>query len=134
MTNAMELPIRLEKRRKSVRMTKKILAQRAGMSLPTVNRILSGREKRLTINSIEAIAKALGVVVQVGASTDFIEVESSLSLRKKQAVAKAKRIVRMIQATMGLEAQAVGDDVLDQMTEETTYELLAGSPHRLWSD
>lgn len=134
MTNTMELPIRLEQRRKSIQMTKKMLAERAGMSLPTVNRILSGREKRLTIGSVEAIARVLGVVVRFGATAGFEEVETSFAVREKQATAKAKRLVRMVQATMGLEAQAVGDAVLDEMVKQTTCELLAGSKHRLWSD
>jgi transcriptional regulator with XRE-family HTH domain len=134
MTDVIELPLRLEMRRKSIQMTKKRLAQRAGMSLPTVNRILSGREKRLTIGSIQSLARVLGVVIRFGASVGFDEVETAFAFRERQAAAKAKRLVGMIQATMGLEAQAVGDDVVDQMVKQTTCELLAGSPQRLWAD
>jgi transcriptional regulator with XRE-family HTH domain len=115
-------------------MTKRALAARAGVSLPTVNRILSGKEKRLMIGNVEAIAKALGVVIRLGAATGVDEIENAFELREKQATKKAKRLVRMVQGTMGLEAQAVDNSVLDQMVRQTVCELLAGSSRRLWND
>jgi transcriptional regulator with XRE-family HTH domain len=129
-----EIPRCLETRRKSLRMSKKILAHRSGISLPTVNRILCGREKRLTVDSVQALAKALGVVIRLGASVACEEVENAFEFREKQAKAKAKRLVRMVQATMALESQAVENTVLEQMEKQTACELLAGSTRRLWSD
>lgn len=134
MTSLLQLPIRLEQRRRSIGMSKKVLATRAGISLPTVNRILSGKEKRLAITNIEAIARALSVVIQLGATIGFEEIESGHELRKKQAALKAMRIVKMVQGTMALEAQAVEPSRLQEMIEQTTCELLAGSPHKLWKD
>ena len=113
-------------------MSKKMVAERAGMSLPTVNRVLSGNEKRLSITSVDAIAKALGVVVRFGAEVGIDEVGSAFEFRKKQATEKAQRLMGMLQATMGLEAQAISGSKLDQMVQETACELLAGPPSRLW--
>jgi transcriptional regulator with XRE-family HTH domain len=129
-----EFPHKLEQRRRELGMSKRALAVRARVSLPTVNRILSGKEKRLTIANVEAIAKALGVVIQLGAVTAVDEIENAFELREKQATKKATRLVRMVQGTMGLEAQAVNQTVLDQMVRQTVCELLAGSPRRLWND
>jgi len=134
MTSLLELPQLLERRRHELGMSKATLAERAGLSLATVNRILSGREKRFTLQNIETIARALEVVVQVGASLAFDEVGDSFDVRKRQADKKAERLVGMVQGTMGLESQAVGQSELDQMVKQTSCELLAGSPRKLWDD
>ena len=129
-----ELSDKLEQRRRDVGMSKRVLALHARISLPTVNRILSGKEKRLTIANVEAVARVLGVVIRLGATTEVDEVQTAFELRKMQATEKATRMVRMVQGTMGLEAQAVSDGVLEQMVGQTVCELLAGSPRRLWND
>ena len=115
-------------------MPKTALASRAQVSLPTVNRILSGREQKPQLRNLEAIAKVLGVVVKFGAATGVEPVVDAFELRKRQATEKARRVVRMVQGTMGLESQAVDSALADQMIEQTVCELLAGSPRRLWSE
>jgi hypothetical protein len=40
----------------------------------------------------------------------------------------------MVQGTMGLEAQAVSAETLDDLTERHVEQLLAGSGRRLWDD
>ena len=115
-------------------MAKATLAKRAKVSLPTVNRILLGREKKPTIANVLAIAAALGVTVRLGAMSGVEEVQSVFEFRKAQALAKAKRIVRSVQGTMALEAQAVDAKAIDQMVEQTVCELLSGRPRRLWND
>jgi transcriptional regulator with XRE-family HTH domain len=132
MTDLLELPHCLENRRRAIGMTKTAVAQRAGVSLPTVNRILSGKEKRLTLENIEAIAKALGVVIRLGAETAFVEVDSGPEMRRKQAERKARQIVMLVQGTMALESQAVEPCQLQEMIQQTTHELLAGSRRDLW--
>jgi transcriptional regulator with XRE-family HTH domain len=118
----------LELRRQQLGMSKKIVAKRSGVSLPTVNRILSGKETRPTFPNVQAIAAALGVELQLG------PIQNVHDFRKGQARAKATRLVRMIQGTMGLEAQAVDPQAIDQMIEQTVCELLAGSQRKLWGD
>lgn len=129
-----ELPQFLERRRRDLGLSKAAVAARANVSLPTVNRLLAGNERRLTLVTVEAVARVLGVVVHLGASAGFEEVESAFEIRKKQAAKKARRLVGMVQGSMGLEAQAVSPDKLDQMMQQTACELMAGSPRKLWED
>ena len=52
---------------------------------------------------------------------------------ERQAEAKAKAIVRMVQGTSALESQAVDSDTYEQMVKQTMHELMAGSGRRLWN-
>jgi transcriptional regulator with XRE-family HTH domain len=107
---------------------------RAGISIATVNRILSGQEKRPTFDSVQAIARVLGVVIHIGTTTSMDEPENAFTTREKQAAMKARQLVRMVQGTMALESQAVESGAAEQMVKQTTCELLAGSPLKLWRD
>jgi transcriptional regulator with XRE-family HTH domain len=118
----------LEFRRHQLRMSKRAVAKRSGVAPATVERILSGKEKSPRISNLGAIAEALGVEVTLGVSTTPQE------FRKARAIAKAKRIVSLVQGTMGLESQAVDQKTLNDMIEQTTSELLAGPPRRLWDE
>ena len=88
--------IALEKRRKLLGMTKSTLAVRAGVSLPTVNRTMSGSERSPTLPTILAIATALGLNLKLEAA------QEPEDFRPAQAKAKATRIVKMVQSTMAL--------------------------------
>ena len=124
----------LERRRTQIGMPRKTIAGRAGVSVPTVHRILSGKELNPQLHNLDAIARVLGVVVTLVARLSVEPIEDAFQFRKKQATEKAKQVVKMVQGTMGLEAQGVSPSVLDQMLEQTVCELLAGSPRRLWSE
>lgn len=119
--------IALEKRRKLLGMTKSTLAVRAGVSLPTVNRTMSGSERSPTLPTILAIATALGLNLKLEAAQEPDD------FRLAQAKAKATRIVKMVQSTMALEAQAVDQKSIERLIDQTVHELLAGSPRRLWA-
>lgn len=130
----MELELKkLDQRRAKLGMTKAAVANRAHVSLPTVNRILSGKESKPTIDNLHAIAKALGVIVFIGYEVKIEEQDSADEFRMRQAKRKALKIVRMVQGTMALESQAVDNGAIDRMVEKTAYELL-NSRRRLWSD
>jgi transcriptional regulator with XRE-family HTH domain len=118
----------LEIRRKKLGMTKRILAQRSGVSLPTVQRLLSGQEQNPSFANVRAIAMALGMELKFGEAQDAYE------FKKSQAANKAQRIVRMVQATMALEAQGVDSKTIRQMIDRTTCELLSREGRRLWED
>lgn len=115
-------------------MSKKAVARRAQLASATVDRILSGREESPRISNLAAIAAALGVQVNLGATTTVTELQSAHEFRREQALNKAKRIVGLVQGTMGLESQAVEPGTLNDMLEQTVSELLAGPPRRLWDD
>lgn len=118
----------LETRRRLLRLSYAALARRSGVSMPTIVRVLSGTHLQASFANVVAIAEALGMTVDVRSHIpvgEFLE---------RQANEKAKRLVQMVQGTSGLEAQAVDDDALRQMTRQTVHELLAGSRRRLWSE
>ncbi len=56
------------------------------------------------------------------------------TMKRDQAVGKARRLVSLVQGTSGLEGQAVDKKTLEAMVEQTIHELLSGSKRRLWSD
>jgi transcriptional regulator with XRE-family HTH domain len=134
MISYMDLLRQLEQRRIELGMPRKALSRRTGVSLPTVNRILSGKDQNPQLRNLEAIARALAVAIRLGATVGVDPVEDAFEIRKKQATEKAQKIVRMVQGTMGLEAQGVGVAAQHQMIEQTVCELLAGSSRRLWSE
>ena len=99
----------------------------SGVPLATTNRILSGSAPSANFANVARIADALGMDI-------FVAREPSQRLRERQAAKKARHLVGMVQATSGLEGQAVDDALLSDMTNQTIYELLSGSARRLWSD
>jgi transcriptional regulator with XRE-family HTH domain len=124
---------KLDFRRRQLGMSKAALATRANVSRPTVDRILSEREESPRISNVTAIAAALGVEVRlVDNVITVVDQKSAQEFRRQQALNKAKRIVKMVQGNMALEAQAVGTDTVDEMVDQTVCELLAGSPRKLW--
>jgi transcriptional regulator with XRE-family HTH domain len=128
MVTATRLTSQLEKRRRELRMSKTVVARRAGVSLPTVNRILSGKEKRPGLPYVQAIAEALGVEVRLA------EVADAYAMREQQATEKARQLVGMVQSNMALEGQGVGNEAIERMVRQTVHELMAGPSRRLWED
>lgn len=118
----------LDTRRKKLGMSRAMVAKRSGIPLTTVQRILSGRERRPSLPSVLSIAEVLG------APWDFDVNAGIEEIRERQARQKAERLVGMVQGTSGLEGQAVDKDTLREMVAQTVHELLAGSRLRLWSD
>ena len=117
----------LEKRRRELRMPRTILAKRSGVSLPTVNRVLSGHHNRVTFENVLAIAKALGMeitMLQQGTSCEF---------REKQATKKARKLVRLVQGTSALEGQGLDKDELEEMIGRTSKELFLTN-RKLWAE
>src|SRR5260370_39287117 len=118
----------LDLRRKKLGMSHAVLAKRAGLSMRTVVRVLSGSDPHAGFANVVAIAEVLGMEVKFKSKANVEE------LRERQARQKAQRLVGMVQGTMGLEGQAVDRGALAEMVEQTIHELLAGSKRRLWSD
>ena len=53
-------------------------------------------------------------------------------LRVQAATRKARLLRRLLQGTMGLEAQALSDDFLDTLERDTIARLLAEEGNKLW--
>ena len=129
-----QLFTQLESRRDRLGMSKADLSRRAGVSLPTIHRLLSGRDRRARSDTLSAVAAALGVEVRLSDSPYVHESSEVSAFREEQARAKAMRLAKLVQGTMALEAEAVGTDVLKEMEEHNVHALLAGPGRRLWGD
>jgi transcriptional regulator with XRE-family HTH domain len=116
----------LNNRRKELGMSFAALAQRSGVPLPTVQKILYGHEQRPDFFKVSAIAEALGITLTMTPTP-------AEEFRRQQAERKAQQLVSMTQATSGLEAQAVPEIVAD-LTARTASTLLAGSRLELWKE
>ena len=119
---------KLDIRRRQLGMSRASLARRAKVSLPTIHRILTGKEAGPSVSTIEAIASALGMAVQIVETIDAEE------LRERQAKQRAARLVGMVQGTMGLESQTVDPKAIETLTKRNVNRLLAGSGRRLWDE
>ena len=104
------------------------LAKRSGVSLPTVTRILSGHHSTANFESIVAISNALGIAVEPK------EEKSAYDFVREGALEKARRLVRLVQGTSGLEGQAVDAAKIDELIDTALCKLMTGSKRRLWMD
>lgn len=115
----------LERRRREIGMSQAALAKRSGVSLPTVQRILSGHHSTAHFASVLAISNALGIEIEVKSDREFT---------KEVATEKARRLVGAVQATSGLEGQAVEPHKLSEMIDSAVHSLMAGSRRKLWAE
>lgn len=117
----------LDGRRKELGMSARVLAERSGVGMRTVQRILSGHEPAANINTVLSIACALEVELRPIATV------SAHSVRRAQAERKASKLASMVQGTSALESQAVPDEALREIKEEVAGKLLSGSRRQLWA-
>lgn len=117
----------LDRRRRQLGMSRAVLAERAGVSQATVNRILGDGLGNATLRNVQAVAEALGLEFALS------EAASAEDLQERQAKAKARRLVKLVQGSAALEGQGVDPDTSRQMIRQTTHELMAGSKRRLWA-
>jgi len=115
----------LKERRKALRMPFAALAQRAQLPLSTVKRLLSKNPRSPLFVHVAALAGALGAPLRF----DPIPVDQMIA---DQARKHARRLVGMVQGTMGLEHQAVSADVLSSLAEESAERLRKGPRKKLW--
>ena len=133
----MPFVLSLEKRRKELGMPVEVLVKRSGVSKDTFYRLLKGGRKT-DYNKVAAVAQALGVeaTFRPQPKTNEAEVivteEDAREFIKQQARWQAKRLVGMVQGTMGLEGQGVDAAYAEKLVEETTVRLLSGPKKRLW--
>jgi len=116
-----------EKRRQELGMSRSILAKRSHVSLPTINRILSGQHTGSSFANVQSIAAALGV--ELTATTNI----RSEKFRTQQAMRKARRLVRLVQGTSALEGQGLDRDEIEEMVGRTSRELLPTN-RKLWEE
>lgn len=114
----------LERRRREIGMSQVALAKRSGVSLPTVQRILSGNHPTASFASVLAISDALGIEIEMKSDHEFT---------KQVATEKARRLVGAVQATSGLEGQAIEPHQLNELVDSAVHALMSGSRRKLWA-
>ncbi len=122
------ISIRLNQRRESLGISCAVLARRVGISLRTVQRILSREENNPGFATVIALAREPGISVHLQDHVD------PRIVRRRQAERKAARLLAIVQGTSALEAQGLDDQTLRDLREKTIHELLAGSDRKLWAD
>lgn len=124
MTRIESLFERLRQRRHELGIPLNVISHKTGVSTSTVKRVLAG-EMAASFSTVARIADVLGVDLQIKArSVDHMIV--------KQARGEAKRLVKMVQGTSALEAQAVDKNALRRMEAGTLHELLNGPRSKIW--
>ena len=123
-----DILIDLDKRRRDLGLSYELLARRSGVSRPTVQRILTGRQPAASFANVMSIAEALGLGLRFESRID------PGRLKQEQAERKARSLVALVQGTSGLEGQAVDRGAVESMVEQTTHELLVGPKRKLWSE
>jgi transcriptional regulator with XRE-family HTH domain len=101
MPDAAYLLKNLDQRRRELGLSYELLSRRCGVSRPTVQQILSGRQIEASFANIVAVAESLATELRLDSTVD------SRDLKREQAERKAKRLVALVQGTSGLEGQAV---------------------------
>lgn len=125
MTQVEEILAGLDRRRRQLETSESVVAERAGLSLSTVQRMFDGSGNP-SLAAVTAVASVLGVRLAA-------EGEEVALMRERQASAKAEKLVRLVQGSSALEGQAVDKATRRQMVERTKAELLAGPARRLWA-
>lgn len=116
----------LEKQRRELRMTLPVVAERAGLSRATVCRILQKKQASSSLENVLAIAGVLGAEVS-------LKLKEPVKIIEEEIQTRAKRIVRMVQGTMALEAQGITDqEHIDHLVELAASEIRAKPRKLLW--
>ena len=118
---------KLDKRRQELGMTFEALSKRSEVPVSTLKSIFKKGIEHATFANVAAIADALGVDI------DFTDEVDSYELLHQQAAKKARELVGMVQATSGLESQAVPQSQIEAMIQHLVHELMAGSRRKLWA-
>lgn len=117
---------KIDQRRRELGMSFPVLARRSGVSLAAVRRAFSRGVEHAKFQNVIAISNALGMRLELVADTTAQEMREAL------AVSRAKKIVSMVQGTMGLEGQSVSESVKDEMVVQTVHELMARPKRSFW--
>ena len=117
----------LNRRRHDLRMPISAIARRSRVHPSSVNRLLAGDLSVAGFGTVCRVAAALGVEIRMH------EIPVPV-MRQRAARAVAARIVKSVQATSALEAQAVGPGILRAIQQRIIAQLLAGPGYRLWAE
>jgi DNA-binding IclR family transcriptional regulator len=121
-----ELLALLNRRRHELGMPIVVISRQSRVHPSTVQRLLAGELSVAGFGIVCRVALALGVHIAV-------REESVIQMKRQAARAAAAKLVKSIQATSALEAQAVGTRMLKVIEERIMAQLLAGPGYKLWA-
>lgn len=126
-TNVQKWLDALDKQRRKLKMSLPILAERAHLSRATVCRILKEKRTTSSLESVLAVANALGAEAK-------LRIQDPEKFVEQQVQKRARKIVRMVQGTMALEGQGITDpNHLGQLVETAAQEIRAKPRKQLWA-
>ena len=128
MSETRDILLALDRRRHDLRMSCQVLARRSGLSLRTVQRVLSGEAKSLRVGTLIAMARALEMSLGVTSGC------RARLVIKRQARVKARKLTAVAQGSAALEGQAVSEKDLADLQDKIEDNLTGGSAIRLWSE
>jgi len=117
----------LETRRRALGISQRALAERSGVSLPTVKRLLLRGVEHATFEHVRAVSSALGLTIE------FHAVYGEREMFDRAVREKAEAIARAVRATSALEAQGVDRAHGRRLTSQIEARLRAGSRRRVWA-
>jgi DNA-binding IclR family transcriptional regulator len=121
-----ELLNTLNRRRHELDMPISAVSRRSGVHPSTVNRLFVGDLSVAGFMTVCRVARALGVEV-------VVRQVSVLAMKRQAARLAAAKIVKSVQGTSALEAQAVDPQTLKLIEGQIMTQLLAGPGYRLWA-
>ena len=116
----------LRLRQKRLRISIAQIALRTGLSIATVNRVLAGKPETSFAN-VQAVGMALGL------GLGFRPLRRARTLRMRQAIGKARRLVEIAHGNAALEGQGVSKASARQLQKQVTKRLLKRK-QSLWND
>jgi len=116
----------LNRQRRALGMSLRDVSEWSGVPILTIRRVLVEQKESTHFGNVLAIASALGID-PMRAIPDPAEVV------EKEIRRRARQVVRMVQGTMGLEAQGITDqEFLTEMEEKVAAEIRAKPRKQLW--
>lgn len=115
-------------KRHQLGMTDTYVACHSGVSQPTVNRILSGRHRTARLDQVLAIARVLGVEL------DLRDVADAGEMRRQKVESRVSKIAGRVAGTMALEGQGLSDREQQTLIDREILKFLAGPDRKIWSD
>ena len=110
-------------------MSQRVLAKRAGVPQSTISRIES-ENLQPNISTLEKIMGAMECDLLILA-TPKTDLES---IRRNQAMVKAKKKIRYLRGTMSLEKQEPDEKLFRELIEDEVKNLLAAPGSHLWEE
>ncbi len=124
----------LAERREALGIPWAALGARSGASRATLYRLLTDRQTTASVQTVVAVAEALGVRFHISGHTIRAKPIGVKVFLDQQAERQARKLVSMVQGTMGLESQALAAQKTAPLVRYMKRQLLAGPRSKLWYD